>query len=43
MQTEQYEVNRKNYYNIFELSPIAHVQEIKRPYRRLARKYHGWD
>jgi len=40
MQTEQYEVNWKNYYNILELSPTATTQEIKRAYRRLARKYH---
>ena len=40
MQTEQYEVNWKNYYNICELSPTANAQEIKRAYRRLARKYH---
>ena len=40
MQTEQYEVNWKNYYNILELSPTANAQEIKRAYRRLARKYH---
>ena len=40
MQTEQYEVNWKNYYNTLELSPTANTQEIKRAYRRLARKYH---
>jgi len=40
MQTEQYEVNWKNYYNILEQSPTANAQEIKRAYRRLARKYH---
>lgn len=40
MQTEQYEVNWKNYYNTLELSPTTNAQEIKRAYRRLARKYH---
>ena len=40
MQTEQYEVNWKNYYHTLELSPTANTQEIKRAYRRLARKYH---
>jgi curved DNA-binding protein CbpA len=40
MQAEQYEVNWKNYYNILELNPSANAQEIKRAYRRLARKYH---
>lgn len=40
MQTEQYEVNWKNYYKTLRLSPTASAQEIKRAYRRLARKYH---
>ena len=40
MQTEQYEVNWKNYYDTLKLSPTANAQEIKRTYRRLARKYH---
>jgi len=40
MQTEQYELNWKNYYNILELCPTANAQEIKRTYRRLAGKYH---
>ena len=40
MQTEQYEVYWKNYYNILGLSPRANAQEIKRAYRRLAPKYH---
>ncbi len=40
MQTEQYEINWKNYYNTLELGPTANTQDIKRAYRRLARKYH---
>ena len=40
MQTEQYEVNWKNYYDILGLSPTANAQEIKSAYRRQARKYH---
>lgn len=40
MQREQYEVNWKNYYDILGLIPKADTQEIKRSYRRLARKYH---
>jgi len=40
MQTEQYEINWKNYYDILELRPIASAQKIKRAYRYLARKHH---
>ena len=40
MQTEQYEVNWKNYYNTLELGPTANTPDIKKAYRRLARKYH---
>ncbi|MFC1977542.1 DnaJ domain-containing protein [Chloroflexota bacterium] len=40
MQTEQYEVNWKDYYNILEQRPTANAQDIKSAYRRLARKYH---
>jgi len=40
MQTEQYELNWKNYYDTLDLSPTADAQEIKTAYRCLARKYH---
>ena len=40
MQTEQYELNWKNYYDILGLSLNANAQEISGAYRRLARQYH---
>ncbi len=40
MQTEQYEINWKDYYNTLKLSPTASAQEIRSAYRYLARKHH---
>jgi len=40
METEQYEINWKNYYNILALHPTASTLQIKWAYLRLARKYH---
>ena len=40
MQTEQYEINWKNYYDTLELNPNASAQEIKQAYRFLAHMCH---
>ena len=33
-------MNQQNFYKILNVAPNASVQDIRRSYRRLARKYH---